>query len=42
MLRVLCSGVAGSPVVPHTTIGPAPAPVMSTRGSVDSGKNVQK
>ena len=40
--RVLSSGVAGSPVVPMTTIGPAPAAVISTRGSTDGGKNVQK
>ena len=42
MSRVPLSGVAGSPVAPHTTIGPAPAPVIVTRGSGDGGKNVQK
>ena len=42
MARLLSSGVLGSPVVPITTIGPAPIPVISTRGSIDSGKNVQK
>ena len=42
MFSVLASGVAGSPVVPTTRIGPAPAPVMSTRGSSDGGKKVQK
>ena len=40
--RVLESGVAASPVVPITTIEPAPAPVTSTRGSIEGGKNVQK
>jgi hypothetical protein len=34
--------VLGSPVVPITTIGPAPAPVISIRGSSASGKKVQK
>ena len=38
----LASGVAVSPVVPTTTIGPAPAPVIVTRGSSGTGKNVQK
>ena len=40
--RLLSSGVLGSPVVPITTIGPAPMPVISTRGSGDGGKNVQR
>ena len=35
------SGVAGSPVVPMTTIGPAPAPVIATRGSSVGGNHVQ-
>ena len=40
--RVPCSGVDASPVVPQSTIGPASATVISIRGSVGSGKNVQK
>lgn len=42
MPTVLDGGVAGSAVTPQTTMGPAPAPVISARGSIESGKKVQK
>ena len=40
-LRVLSIGVMASPVVPTTTIGPAPAPVISQRPVGRAGQNVQ-